>query len=134
MVFTHCQTEHVQTTLLDFNTWLQEKSEAHDGMQATQKKSSSDESAQRGAKVKIPKVWPKSSHRETQSPWRPVSLSKHSSHVSLVKGRHPVWRCAVFKEKTPMQRAKFFAEHKLCFSCLNDEHSFRKCSNPRRMH
>ena len=34
------------------------------------------------------------------------------------KGKRALWKCSVFKEKTPTQRAKFTAENKLCFSCL----------------
>ena len=75
---------------------------------------------------------PMPTHRGTRSTSRRVSLSKRSSHVTLAKKRHPVLRCAVFKQKTPTQTAKIILEYKLCFSCLNDNHSFRKCSNSRK--
>ena len=54
----------------------------------------------------------------------------------LCKGKHALWKCSVFKEKTPTQRAKFSAENKLCFSCLQENHAFRqgprakKCTKP----
>ena len=120
-------------TLLDFNTWLQEKSEAHDRMQATQKKSSSDKSAQTGAKAKMSKAFLSNveSSRDSNSVETSVPI-KTFKHCIACKRHHPVWRCAVFKEKTPTQRAKIIAEHKLCFSCLNDKHSFRKCPNLRQ--
>ena len=50
-------------------------------------------------------------------------LQRTSSRMAL---------CRLFKEKTLTQRAKIIAENKICFSFLNDEHSFRKCPNPRK--
>ena len=38
-----------------------------------------------------------------------------------------MWICANFKEKNATQRAKYVAEQKLCFACLNGNHSFRQC-------
>ena len=76
-------------------------------------------------------IRPMSSHRETQRPSRPLSLSERSNHVSLVKDVSQFGDVQSSK-KTPTQRAKIIAEHKLCFSCLNDEHSFRKCPMPRK--
>ena len=34
------------------------------------------------------------------------------------KGKHPLWSCSVFKEKTPTQRAQFAAQNSLCFACF----------------
>ena len=120
-------------TLLDFKTWLQEKSEARNRMQSTQKKSSMNESAQSGAKPKFSKAISSNvqSSRDSMSVKTSVPIKTFKPCIAC-KGRHPVWRCAVSIEKTPTQRAKIIAEHKLCFSCLNDEHNFRKCPNPRK--
>ena len=43
-----------------------------------------------------------------------------------------MWNCAVFKEKNATQRAKYVAEQKLCFACLNGNHSFRQCSRAKK--
>ncbi len=48
------------------------------------------------------------------------------------KAEHPIWKCPTFKKKTPAERAKLAAENRLCFSCLNGKHSFRKCPKPRK--
>ena len=45
---------------------------------------------------------------------------------------HPLWRCIVFRRKTPTERTKLAAESKLCFSCLNEGHSFRQCPQPKK--
>ena len=50
----------------------------------------------------------------------------------LCKGKHALWKCSVFKEKTPTQRAKFSAENKLCFSCLQGNHAFRQCPRAKK--
>ena len=46
------------------------------------------------------------------------------------KGKHSIFKCSVFKEKTPTQRAKFCAENKLFFCCFQGKHMFRKCISP----
>ena len=51
---------------------------------------------------------------------------------SVCKGQHALWNCAVFKEKNATQRAKHVAEQKLCFACLQSNHSFRNCSKARK--
>ena len=43
-----------------------------------------------------------------------------------------MWNCAVFKEKNATQRAKYFAEQKFCFACLNNNISFRQCSRSKK--
>ena len=50
----------------------------------------------------------------------------------LCKGSHAFWNCAAFKEKNATQRAKCVAEKKLCFACLNGNHSFRQCSRTKK--
>ena len=50
----------------------------------------------------------------------------------LCKGKHALWKCSVFKEKTPTQCAKFSAENKLCFSCLQGNHAFRQCPRAKK--
>ena len=48
------------------------------------------------------------------------------------KGSHALLNCAVFKEKNATQRAKYVAEQKLCFACLNGNQSFRQCSEAKK--
>ena len=50
----------------------------------------------------------------------------------MCKDNHPLWRCRVFLDKTPTDRAKIVAGNKLCFSCLKGNHSFRQCPQPRK--
>ena len=45
---------------------------------------------------------------------------------------YPLWRCRVYFDKTPTDRAKIVAENKLCFSCLKGNHSCRQCPQPRK--
>ena len=51
---------------------------------------------------------------------------------AVCNGKHAIWSCSVYEEKTPTQRAKFAAEQKLCFSCLQSDHTFWKCPKSRK--
>ena len=53
---------------------------------------------------------------------------------SVCKGQHALRNCAVFKEKNATQRAKHVAEQRLCFACLQGNHSFCKFSKARKCH
>ena len=48
------------------------------------------------------------------------------------KEKHPLWRCPAFRGKTPTERAKLVADNRLCFSCFNQNHTFRQCPQPRK--
>ena len=48
------------------------------------------------------------------------------------KGKHSLWSCSVIKEKTPIQRAQFSAQNRLCFACFQPDHMFRKCPKTRK--
>ena len=50
----------------------------------------------------------------------------------MCKGSDALWNCAVFKEKNATQQAKYVAEQKLCFACLNGNHSFRQYSSAKK--
>ena len=52
----------------------------------------------------------------------------------LCKSNHVLRNCAVFKEKNATQRAKYVAELKLCFACLNGNHSFLQCLDAKKVH
>jgi len=45
----------------------------------------------------------------------------------VCKGKHPLWRCVVFKAKTPTQRAKIVRNNGMCSRCINGKHSTRLC-------
>ena len=60
-----------------------------------------------------------------------LSTNNYSSCI-LCKGNHRLWKCRVFRKKTPAQRAKLVADIKICFSCLRDKHTFRQCPQPRK--
>ena len=49
----------------------------------------------------------------------------------VCKGKHPLFRCKVFREKTPNQRTKIVADNNLCFSCFGKGHNVRNCSRAR---
>ena len=61
-----------------------------------------------------------------------TTLSSGTNELCPVcKGKHPLFRCKVFREKTPNQRAKIVADNKLCFSCFGKGHNARNCSRTR---
>ena len=109
----------LRPTLLDFNSWIQEKAEAHDRMLSTSK-SKLDSSVATSIKPKTTKTFSS------------TAQNRESDPCVLCNGKHPLFKCPVFKEKTPTQRAKFCAESKLCFSCLRKNHNFRQCPSPRK--
>ena len=57
---------------------------------------------------------------------------KPSNTCVACKEKHPLWRCPTFRRKSPTERAKLVAENKLCFSCFNQNHTFRQCPQPRK--
>ena len=46
----------------------------------------------------------------------------------VCKGKHPLWKCASFKEKPVNLRAKLVAENRLCFKCISGKHPARECT------
>ena len=110
--------------LIDFNNWLKDKAEAHEQMKNMPGKPKIEEPSKTKA---VTRVFASTS-----------TVEKKFEYPSciLCKGKHALWKCSVFKGKTPTQRAKFSAENKLCFSCLQGNHAFRqgprakKCTKP----
>jgi len=45
----------------------------------------------------------------------------------VCKGNHPLYRCVVFKAKTPTQRAKVVVDNSMCSRCINGRHSTKLC-------
>ena len=45
----------------------------------------------------------------------------------LCNGLHTLYKCDIFKEKTPRDRKQFAEEKSLCYNCLHGGHSHRQC-------
>ena len=117
-------------TLIHFNDWLKEKAEAHERMKAASSKPRSEEVPV--ATVTKTKTGTKVFAATTSNQGNGASKVKKEKQCVACKENHPLWRCAVFRRKTPTERTKLAAESKLCFSCLNEGHSFRQCPQPRK--
>ena len=125
----------LRPTLLDFDTWLQEKAEAHERMRAISKKASIEESPPVSLKKATSKVFASNTAHQKSTKVGVASETKKAFPPCVVcKGNHGLWKCTVFKEKTPTQRAKVLAENQLCFSCFNANRGFRNCPNPKKVH
>ena len=111
-------------TLLDLNNWLKEKAEGLERLRVLNSRVKNEEPV----KPKTTKVFAVNS----QVTCKAQGKSQLPSCV-LCKGSHALWNCAVFKEKNATQRAKYVAEQKLCFACLNGSHSFRQYSRDKKM-
>ena len=111
-------------TLLDFNEWLKEKSEGHERLKTINSKSKSEESVKQKIGTKVFASNANVSKKTKEKPKYPP--------CSVCKGQHALWNCTVFKEKNATQRAKYVAEQKFCFACLQSNHSFRYCSKARK--
>ena len=111
-------------TLLDFNEWLKEKAEGHERLKTINSKVKSEEPVKQKVGTKVFASNAKVSDKTTEKPKLPP--------CSVCKGQHALWNCAVFKDKNATQRAKHVAEQKLCFACLQSNHSFRNCRKARK--
>ena len=110
-------------TLLDSNNWLKEKAEGHERLRLLKCKAKNEEPV----KPKTTKVFAANSQVTSKA----QDKSKFPPCV-LCKGSHALWNYAVFKETNSTQRAKCVAEQKLCFACLNGNHSFRQSSRAKK--
>ena len=111
-----------QPTVLDFNDWLRDKAEANELMRVSQNKSRPEETPKTGFHKPPTKVFAAASKVE-----KPIYAP-----CLQCNGKHPLWGCSVFKEKTPTQRAQFSAQNRLCFACFQPDHMFRKCPKARK--
>ena len=110
-------------TLLDFNNWLKKKAKGHESLRVLNSKAKMEEPV----KPKTTKAFAANSQVTSKA----QDKSKFPPCV-LCKGSHSLWNCAVFKEKNATQRAKYVAEQKLCFACLNGNHKFRQFSRGKK--
>ena len=93
-------------TLLDFNNWLNEKTEEHERLCVLNSKAKNEEPV----KPKTTKVFAANSQVTSTSQDKFKFLP-----CVLCKGPHALWNCAVFKEKNATQRAKYVAKQKTLF-------------------
>ena len=114
-------------TLLDFNEWLKEKAEGHERLKTINSKGESEEPVKQNVVTKVLAGNTKVSSKDEKS-----REKTRFPPCSLCKGQHALWICSVFKEKNATQRAKYVAEQKLCFSCLQGNHTFRKCQKAKK--
>ena len=119
-----------QPTLIHFNDWLKEKAEAHERKKAASSKSRSEEVPV--TTVTKTKTGTKVFAATTSIQGNAVTKVKSEKQCLACKDSHPLWRCRVFRQKTPTERTKLATESKLCFSCLNERHSIRQCPQPRK--
>ena len=121
----HTVRQHWQRlTLLDFNDWLKNKAEGHERLKSLVKV---EQPVKQKVVTKVLAGNTKVSSKDEKS-----REKTRFPPCSLCKGQHALWNCSVFKEKNATQRAKYVAEQKLCFSCLQGNHTFRKCQKARK--
>ena len=119
-------------TLNEFNEWLQQKSEAHDRMQAMP--SGRSKLDQEGKAKNASRAYPSATQGRPQS----SSTGQRTQKTTLqpttrepcanCQGPHPIFRCPGFLKMTATERAKLVAEKGSCFSCLGNGHGFRQCT------
>ena len=119
-------------TLIDFNDWLKDKAEAHERMKSASTKPKTEDSTTTATKTKtVSKVFASTASSSQQSSNSKSKVEQPPNCVAC-KDKHPLWRCPVFRKKTPTERARIVADNKLCFSCFNQNHTFRQCPQPRK--
>ena len=92
-----------QPTLIHFAAWLKDKAEAHERMKSTTFPKSRVEDAVKSKTSS--KVFAGASQGSKPVPSSSSSTTNFDPCI-VCKGKHPLWKCVVFKEKTPTQRAK----------------------------
>ena len=124
--------QFLQPTLNDFNEWLQQKSEAHDRMQAMPSGRSKLE--REGKAENASRAFPSTAQGRPQSSntgqrTRKTSLQPTTREpCTNCQGPHPIFKCPDSLKMTPKEGAKLVAERGSCFSCLGNGHGFRQCT------
>ena len=120
-------------TLIDFNDWLKDKAEAHERMKSLPNNAKSEESNNVTiTKTKTASKVFAATTSSQQSASAKAKSDKSPNTCVACKENHPLWRCPAFRAKTPTERVKLVADNKLCFSCFNQNHTFRQCPQPRK--
>ena len=93
-------------TLIDFNEWLKDKAEAHERMKTASGKTKSDENPQPSVnKTKTTsKVFAATTSNNQQNCSPKPKSDKPPINCVACKEKHPLWRCSVFRKKTPTER------------------------------
>ena len=117
-------------TLVDFDEWLKDKAQDHERMKTASGNTKVDENTQSSVTKtrktsKVLDATASTNQRNTNS----KAKSDIAPTCAACKEKHLLWRCPIFRKKTPTERAKLVADNKLCFSCFNDGHSFLQCSS-----
>ena len=91
-------------TLLDFNDWLKEKAEAHERMKASSNKPKMEESSPSATNTTktSTNVFASASSSAATSSKSTAIVTKFAPCV-VCKEKHPLWRCSVFRDKTPTE-------------------------------
>ena len=118
-------------TLFEFNDWLKHKAEAHDRMRLSSREPKTEDSNLFTKSIRT-KTGTKTfaSTSSSQTPSLGDKADNPPTSCIACRGKRPLWRCSVFREKTPTQRTKIVEHNKLCFSCLNGQKSLRKWPKP----
>ena len=111
-----------QPTLIDFNDWLKDKAEAHERMKTASGKVNGDKNVPNTATET--KTTSKVFAATTSTNHGKAKTENMPTTCVACNEKHPLWRCSVFRKKTPTERAKLVADNKLCFSCFRVNHSF----------
>ena len=54
----------------------------------------------------------------------------NSESCPMCRQRHPLYRCEVFKSKSPRERNDFVKQKKICFNCISStKHNSKKCKS-----
>ena len=118
--------------LLDFNDWLQTKSDTHERMKTAKFKTKPEEPPFSSKTKNTSKVSASSSKINNAKTKNLTPTPIKDEPCPLCKANHPLWRCPKFTTKNPTQRTRIVAENRLCFSCLKRSHQFRNCPIPRK--
>ena len=119
-------------TLIDFNDWLKDKAEAHERMKSLPNMAKPEESnSVTATKTKTASKVFAATTSSQQSVSAKGKSDKPSNTCVACKEKHPLWRCPAFRRKSPTERARIVADNNLCFSCFNQNHTFRQCPQPR---
>ena len=111
-----------QPSLLHLNDRLAEKAEAQDRMRANSPKNRNPENQTNAG----PKTLSSNSKVSDKKPYQ------QCPPCAVCNGKYAIWSSSVYKEKNFTQSAKFVTKQKWCFSCLQSDHTFRKCPNSRK--
>ena len=109
-------------TLIDFNDWLKDKAEAHERMKVSSGKPKVEETPTGNVtKTKTnSKVFAATTTSTKNTIATKPSTQKIQVNCVACKDKHPLWRCQVFRKKTPTERAKLWPRTNFVSHALMD--------------